>query len=151
MKVLLRLALVLIIGVLIYNYFLGTDEEKATSEKVFNQVKEVGKSIGELIKQEKQKFSEGKYDDAFDKIGSLYDQAKEQLGSNQDDRDDFEKLEQKKNDLEKERERLEEELDKEHPNEEVVKRNESLDQELESLRKDFGALLKKLMSRDQDE
>ncbi len=151
MRKLIRLALILIVAVLVYNYFLGTDEEKATSEKVFNQVKEVGKSIGELIKKEKQKFAEGKYDRAFEKIGNLYDEAKEKLGSNKDDQRSFEELEKKKEALEKEKAKLEEELEKEEPDEEVIKRNETLDEELEDLGKDFGALLKKIMSREKEE
>ena len=150
MRKLIRLALILIVAVLVYNYYLGSDEEKATSEKVFNQVKEVGKSIGELIAKEKQKFAEGKYDRAFEKIADLYEEAKEKLGSNQDDQRSFEELEKKKDALEKEKAKLEEELAKEEPDEEVIKRNETLDEELETLGKDFGALLKKIMSREKE-
>ena len=149
MKKLIRLALIIVVGVLVYNYFLGTPEEKAGSEKVFQQVKEVGKSIGDLIRKEKQNFADGKYDKAIDKIGGLYDEAKDKLGNKQEDRDSFEKLEKKKEELEKEKEELEEELKKENPDEEVIKRNETLDDELKSLSEDFGALLKKLMTRDQ--
>ena len=150
MKAVLRLAVFLIIGVLVYNYFLGTDEEKATSEKVFNQVKEVGKSIGELIKKEKQNFADGKYDRAVEKIGGLYDQAKEKLGNDKNDRDSFEELERKKEKLEEEKRILEEELAKENPDEDVVKRNETLDEELKTLADDFGALIKKLMTREEE-
>ncbi len=150
MRKLIRLALILVVGVLAYNYFLGTPEEKAGSEKVFQQVKEVGKSIGDLIKKEKQNFADGKYDKAFDKIGGLYDKAKDKLGNNKEDRDSFEELEKKKEELEAEKDKLERELEKDNPDEEVVKRNESLDDELKTLSDDFGALLKKLMTREEN-
>jgi len=150
MKTLLRLAFIIVIGVLVYNYFFGTAEEKAGSEKVFQQVKEVGKSIGDLIKKEKQNFADGKYDKAFDKIGNLYDQAKEKLGDNKDDQESFDRLEKQKLELEEEKEMLERELQKEDPDEEIIKRNETLDEELNDLSRDFGALLKKLMTREKE-
>jgi len=149
MKKLIRLAFIIVVAVLAYNYFLGTPEEKAGSEKVIQQVKEVGKSIGDLIKKERQNFADGKYDKAFDKIGGLYDKAKDKLGDKKEDRDSFEKLEQKKEELEEEKQKLEEELKKDNPDEDVVKRNESLDDELKSLSDEFGELLKKLMTREE--
>lgn len=68
-KNLVKLAVVLIIGILIYNYFLGTEEEKQTSKAIFHEVRDVAVGVKDLVKSEKQKFNEGKYDQAVEKIG----------------------------------------------------------------------------------
>lgn len=69
---LLKLAAVLVAGILIYNYFFGTDTEKENSRKVFGQVRDVVVSVGNLVKTEKQKFDAGKYDVALEKLGGVY-------------------------------------------------------------------------------
>ncbi len=145
MKALIRLALFIIVAVLVYNYFWGTEEEKASSEKVFQQVKEVGQSIGDLIKNEREKFSEGKYDSAFEKLGTTYEKAKEKLGENREDRARLEELEKQKKALEKEADDLEQELQKDEPNAEVIERSQSLEDEIRTLTNDLGKFLKKLM------
>lgn len=73
----IKLAIVVVIGVLGYNYFLGSAEEKAQSTKVFGQVKDVAVSVGELAKSEKQKYDAGKYDAALDKLAGAYQAARE--------------------------------------------------------------------------
>lgn len=69
---LIKLGLILVVGILIYNYFLGTPEEKETSKTIFREVKELGQATWSLLRSEKEKFDEGKYDEAIDKVGSLY-------------------------------------------------------------------------------
>lgn len=73
---LFRLAVVLVIGILVYNLFLGDESEKENARKIFGEVKEVGVAVKDLLKAEKQKFDEGKYDDAFDKVGNLFQKLK---------------------------------------------------------------------------
>ena len=104
MRTLLKLALLIIGGLLVYNYFLGSEEEKATSEKVFKQVKEVGKSIGSLIKNERQKFADGKYDKAFENLGKMYEGLKEKVDKSDEEANaELDKLEQQKEKLQKEK------------------------------------------------
>jgi cytochrome c556 len=72
MRTLIQLALVLLVGILVYNYFYGTSEEKAQSREVF---KKTGQTVGaawNLLKSEKAKFDAGKYDNALDKLGGAY-------------------------------------------------------------------------------
>jgi hypothetical protein len=69
---LLKIGLLLVAGILVYNYFLGTDEEKQQSKKIFGQLKGVAGSAVELVKSEREKFDAGKYDKALDKIGGVY-------------------------------------------------------------------------------
>jgi hypothetical protein len=107
---LLKLGLMLVAGILIYNFFLGTDEEKEQSRKIFGQLKGVAGSAVELVKSEREKFDHGKYDKALDKIGGVYQglrsKAKfldEKVLSRLDD------LEKRKADLENDLEKLQQE------------------------------------------
>ncbi|MCB0664489.1 MAG: hypothetical protein KDC80_01645 [Saprospiraceae bacterium] len=153
MRTLIKLALLIIVGVLVYNYFLGTEQEKATSEKVFRQVKEVGRSIGDLIKNEREKFKDGKYDEAFDKLGEAYEKLKGKVddGDNREEKEMLEKLEKQKEDLQQEKKKLEDELSKENPDEEVVKRSPSFEEELQKLMDETSSLLDRVMRREKKE
>jgi basic membrane lipoprotein Med (substrate-binding protein (PBP1-ABC) superfamily) len=72
-KSLLKLLVILVLGILIYNYFLGTDQEKQGAKKIFGEMKDVGVAVKDLLKSEKEKFDAGKYDKAVDKIGNVLD------------------------------------------------------------------------------
>lgn len=147
---LVKLAIVAVVGVLAYNYFFGSAEEKAQSTKVFGQVKEVAVSVGELAKSEKEKFDAGKYDAALDKLAGAYKAARE--GAQHLDASVVKRI----GELEKRRQGLEKEvanIDKaeraEKPGQdaqakasEQAKRKEKLEQEMERLIADSNALLK---------
>lgn len=79
-KSVIKLGLFLVVGILVYNFFLGTPEEKAQSKQIFGKAVEVGKAGVGLIKDEVEKFKSGKYDDALDKVGGLLSKAKEKGG-----------------------------------------------------------------------
>lgn len=64
----------LLIAVLVYNLFFGTEEEKAQSKEIFSKVGELGREAWGILKSEKQKFDQGKYDEAVTKVGQLYQQ-----------------------------------------------------------------------------
>jgi hypothetical protein len=65
---LFKIGLSLVVLLLVYNYFLGTPEEKSNSKEIISEVIHLGKSSWELLRTEKQKLSEGKYDLALDKV-----------------------------------------------------------------------------------
>ena len=104
MKSLLKLFVMVVFAVLVYNYFFGTVEEKQQSKEIFNEVKDLGKSAWNLLKAEKEKFDEGKYDDATEKIGNLLASLKEKAEALKDSEllDDIARLERKRQDLERE-------------------------------------------------
>lgn len=83
-KGLLKVGALLVVGILCYNYFLGTPEEKESSKKIFKTVGELGKSVGNLIQTERQKLDEGKYDGALEKISNLFDELKSKASENQE-------------------------------------------------------------------
>lgn len=108
---LIKLGLMLVVGILVYNFYFGTEAEKESSRRVFNEVKEVGVAVKDLIKSEKQKFDAGKYDDALGKIenafGNLRQKARDLEDSDLLDR--LAKLEDKRQELETEyRKKMEE-------------------------------------------
>lgn len=114
MKFLIRIALLLVVGVLVYNYFFGTVEEKEQSKKVFNTAKEAGKAVWTfgkeafgLLRNEKQKFDAGKYDEAVDNVGNLYDKLRGHAKTIDDNKDLIARLDR----LERERRALEEKIE----------------------------------------
>ncbi|MEO6039693.1 MAG: hypothetical protein ABIQ93_14865 [Saprospiraceae bacterium] len=69
---LFKLAVLLVVGILIYNYFFGTNSEQEQSKQVFGQMRNVVVSVGQLMKSEKSKYDAGKYDKVLDKLGDTY-------------------------------------------------------------------------------
>ncbi|MBL7829206.1 MAG: hypothetical protein JNJ57_21405 [Saprospiraceae bacterium] len=104
---LIKLALVAIAAILIYNYFFGTSEEKENSRKVFGQLRGVVESVTVLVKSEKAKFDAGKYDAALDKLGEAY-RAIRQQAQHVDEKviKRLDELERRKADLEQELESI---------------------------------------------
>ena len=119
-KSLLRLGLILVVGILIYNYFLGTDSEKATSKKIFSEVRDLGEATWDLLKSEKEKFDQGKYDEALDKIGNLLGSLKSKAEKLEDSGllDELQGLDRKRKDLQ---DQLSETEVKEYDNTEAAK------------------------------
>ena len=108
----LKLGILLVIGLVAYNFFFGTPEEKAKSKEIIGKVSDIGKAGVGLIKEEVAKFKEGKYDRALDKIENGLTSAKEQLqDSGGQLMDNIESWEGKKEAWSKERDRLKELFD----------------------------------------
>jgi SMC interacting uncharacterized protein involved in chromosome segregation len=148
---LIKLAVFVVIGILGYNYFFGTSEEKAQSSKVFGQVKDVAVSVGELAKSEKEKYDAGKYDAALDKLAAAYKTARE--GAQKLDASllkNIGELEKRRAGLEQEIASIEEAEQGDGKTElsaaevkEQAKRKEKLQQELDKLISDSDAVLNK--------
>lgn len=132
----------LIVGILVYNYFLGTEEEKETSKKIFGEVRDLGKATWDLLKSEKEKFDEGKYEEATDKLGNLIDRLRGHAETLEDNRDIIARI----NELEREREQLAEKINQpesfdaatEQQRQEQIKReSDELMREVENLMRDM--------------
>lgn len=144
---LIKLAVALIIGVLAYNYFFGSAEEKAQSARTFGQMKDVAVSVGQLAKSEKEKFDAGKYDAALDKLGAAYVKLRE--GAQKLDTGllkRIDELEQRKRDLKTELDGIQNaDAASGASQEQAAKqahRKESLQREMDKLERDSEALLK---------
>ena len=99
---------VLVVAVLVaYNYFYGDEQEQESAERIVNEVKNLGKSVTALVKQQKQKYDEGEYDAALEKVGDFVKNLKaksKDLGSKaKDGLDDLEKEYEKLQNQTKER------------------------------------------------
>lgn len=143
----IKLAVLVVVGVLAYNYFFGTGEEKAQSAKTFGQMKEVAVSVGQLAKSEKEKFDAGKYDTALDKLGATYKKLRE--GAQKLDAGLLKRigeLEQRKGELQKELDGIQgaDAASGKSPEQAAKqeRRKESLQRELDKLERDSEALLK---------
>lgn len=104
-KSLFKLLIILVVGILIYNLFLGTEEEKQGAKKIVGEVKDVGAAVSDLLKSEKQKFDKGKYDKAVDKVGSMLSNLKRNA------KEFDEKYVKRIDELERKRKQLKDELD----------------------------------------
>lgn len=105
MRSLLKLGLLLVAAILVYNYFFGDAQEKAQSKEIFHKVGELGKASWALLKSEKSKLDQGKYDTALDKIDNVY----RDLRSHARSENDVESL-RRLAELERERQELEQRM-----------------------------------------
>lgn len=142
MKSLLKFAVLLVIGILGYNYFFGTAEEKAQSKEIVSDVANAGKKIfktmGNLLKDENQKFKEGKYDNALENIGDLLNRARDKARNAKVDIEGaLDKLQDRKDSL---KDALDVELSKDSPNQNKI---DDLKHDFENLTKDIQNTLEK--------
>jgi len=136
-------AVVLVIGLLVYNYFFGTPEEREQSKEIFGKGAEVVGAGTDLLKAEYQKFKDGKYDKALEKIGDLLSNIKEKGGDLVDEIDQWQEKkgtwEDKKNELEKLLKSGAENIDKEKIKAEI----KALEEEGKELEKEGQAIKEK--------
>ncbi len=132
---LLIFALIILIG---YNYFFGDKEEKETSEAIVTQVKSLGKSLGGVLKSEKEKFDAGKYDEALDKVGNFITGMKKNA-----DKLDSGQLRQLK-ELEEKQELMQKHLDENKDSGDNLSKaeKEALQKELQDIIREMDELLK---------
>ena len=101
----LSFLVVLVIGILSYNYFFGSAEEKEQAKEIIGKGAEVVGAGADLLKAEYQKFRDGKYDKALDKIGNVLEKIKDKGGELVGEIDSWEERkgnwEEKKKELEK--------------------------------------------------
>ena len=138
LKGLFRLLLFVVSVVLIYNYFFGDKQEKETSQQIVNQIKDLGKSVSDLLLSEKDKLKEGKYDDALNKVGTFIDNLKSNSdGLSTSELKELNALEVKKNELQEKLSKIDAD-GKRSPEEE-----ESLQKEWESLIEEMDSFVQK--------
>ena len=106
---LIKIALLLVVGILVYNFFFGSAAEKESSRNVFRKGGELISSVVGIVKDEGKKFEKGKYDDALDKVGNLFSDLKDKA------QDLDEKYVDRIADLERKRRELERELEEIQP------------------------------------
>jgi len=134
-----RLLIVLVVGVLAYNFFFGTTEEKENGQKIVRELKDVGVAVKDLLASEKEKLDEGKYDNALDKIGGLFEKVKNGVEKiSPDAMDRLDRLERRRKDL------VQEVEEKEQNNILTDEEKEELNSEMKKLLRDTEKLLKEI-------
>lgn len=144
MRSLIKLGLILVAGILVYNYFFGDETEKAQSREIFEKVGDLGRAGINLLKTEKEKFDDGKYDDALDKIGGLFDKVK----SKAEDLNDSELLRDISR-LEDKRQELKERVDRNAPEGYSNEEKDSLREEWKALMEDSEKVMQRLEDKEQ--
>jgi tetratricopeptide (TPR) repeat protein len=80
LRFIISTAFFLVIGLLSYNYFFGTAEEKEQAQEIFSKGANVVGAGAGLLKSEYQKYQEGKYDEALENVSHLLSRLKDQGG-----------------------------------------------------------------------
>ncbi len=144
MKSLIRLAIIIVLGIIGYNYFYGTVEEKAQSKEIVDEVgsagKKIFKSVGNLLKSEKTKYENGKYDEAMGDLKQVFGKLKERANTEGSD------IKQELKELDKRREKLEKDIQSDD-----VKTNEDkkkkLKDEFEKISEAAKILIEKMQNK----
>ena len=104
-RLIISFAFFLVIGLLSYNYFFGTEQEKGQAQEIFTKGAEVVGASADLLEAEYEKFKEGKYDKSLQNISNFLSNVKGkgselvvEINSWEKRKDDWN---QKKNDIEK--------------------------------------------------
>lgn len=141
---LLKIGAFLILGILVYNYFLGDNSEKAQSKAVFGEMRDVVVSVSDLLKTEKKKYDAGKYDEALDKLGDAYVVIRKQaVKLDETMMQDLEGLEKRQKFLQKELDSIERAEGKSGTSSsEQAARKKDLQREMEALLRDTDKLIR---------
>jgi len=143
---LLKIVALMVIGILIYNAFFGDEAEKAQSKEIFGKVRELGKDSWGLLKSEKAKYQDGKYDGAVDKVGNTVDRIGGLLGTLEEtatDLNDSGAID-KLHELQGRQAKLENYLDKATPETYDARRQEQVKSEIQDILRETELLMKEM-------
>lgn len=107
LKTLIRLGVFLVLALLGYNYYYGSVEEKAQSKEIVHDAAQLGKKlftkVGSLLKSEKEKFDDGKYDEAIGNVRHAIGDLKDKVAKEKPElKEELKELEEKRKELAKE-------------------------------------------------
>ena len=84
-KKLIILAVFAVIAIVAYNYYYGSASEQASADKIVQQTKKLGKSVSGLLKDEKEAYDAGKYDEIVEHVRDVYDQVADYISTLDED------------------------------------------------------------------
>jgi len=142
MKRILSLLFIVVVGILGYNFYFGSEEDKARSREVTSKAKDLGKTVINLLKAERDNFKNGKYDQALDKVGVVFKdigQKAQELGGNFPER--YNKIEKQLEDLKakSERQNTTQPTNPDKEKKEIEVQFDNMVKEIESLKRDMQA------------
>lgn len=93
MRRLIFTLLLLLAGYVGYMYFFGKGDDKAQAQVIVTETRDLGKAVGDFLRNQKDKYDDGEFDRLIDKVSSNLEKLKS--GSGQKDeqvREDLRKL-----------------------------------------------------------
>jgi len=99
---LISLVILVVVGLMGYNMFFGTEEDKARGKAVTKEFKELTGAIGGFLKAEKENYDAGKFEDAMQKLNKAFrniSSKAQEIGGNLPER--VKELEEKKEQLDR--------------------------------------------------
>lgn len=134
MRTILRLGLIILAVIIGYNYFFGDSGEKTESKEIVEQVKDLGGKIVDLVKNEKERMEEGKYDGIFRNLESVFHKLEQQIDTaSTAEKEELSQLETEKEELETQIKESDENETPDHEKQELEDRIEMLMQKTENL------------------
>ena len=125
MRKILGTLILLLAGVIAYMYFFGKGADKENAHHIVNETKDLGKSVGDFIKRQTEKYDNGEFDILLEKISRSINKLRSKTESNTDEvKDDL-------RDLEKELKQIDPEKLSQENRDDLKRILEDLDKELE--------------------
>ena len=140
---LISLVILVVVALMGYNMFFGTEEDKARGQAVAKETKELVGSIVGFLKAEKQNYDSGKYEDAMKKLNKAFKNISskaQEIGGNLPER--VKELEEKKDQLD----RLIE-VNKNSKVAEPIKQNEKIEDEMSDILKELQDIAEDIDSK----
>ncbi|MFZ1676790.1 MAG: hypothetical protein WBP41_10935 [Saprospiraceae bacterium] len=66
---LIGIIVIIVAAIVGYMYFFGKEDDKVKAHTIVNETKELGKSVGDFIKKQKDKYDNGEFDELLKKVG----------------------------------------------------------------------------------
>lgn len=77
--------LLIIACIVAYMYFFGKGDDKAKAREIVAETKELGQSVGDFLKRQKEKYDDGEFDRLLDRIGDAVQKLKKQPKEEQEE------------------------------------------------------------------
>ncbi|MBK9981338.1 MAG: hypothetical protein IPP15_02750 [Saprospiraceae bacterium] len=69
MSRLIGIIVIILAAIVGYMYFFGKEDDKVKAHTIVNETKELGKSVGDFISRQKDKYDNGEFDTLLKKVG----------------------------------------------------------------------------------
>jgi len=125
MRRIITLLLILLVGFIFYTYFFGKGENRDHAEQIVRETRDLGKSVGDFVKRQKENYDNGSFDSLFTKIKISIQKLKGKKNENSEEQ------QQNIRDLEQELKKIDPDKLNEENREELKRILKDLEKELE--------------------
>jgi len=85
MSKLIGTIIIILAAIVAYMYFFGQGEDKEKAHSIVNETRDLGRSVGDFIKRQKDKYDDGEFDSLIKKIRGSIDKLKGKTEKNTDE------------------------------------------------------------------